>query len=224
VTFKNLFFGAAVAALAAFSPAAHAATNLLVNGNFEAGPTGGVIPGWNLAGITDPNSILVLKGGDYGLCCSASGSAAALANQFASFGPGDSQNSPAQLFQSYGTSAGQKRLSFDYGSIGGASHHLNYFVVDGFSGSILTQGRVTASSTSNFDALFSPFSVDYVSIGTAEQVIFTSFDGTTSKDFLLDNVSIAAVPEPASWALMIMGFGLVGSAMRRRQSVRVTYA
>jgi hypothetical protein len=33
----------------------------------------------------------------------------------------------------------------------------------------------------------------------------------------------AAVPEPASWALMIGGFGLIGAAMRRRQSVRVTY-
>jgi PEP-CTERM motif len=31
--------------------------------------------------------------------------------------------------------------------------------------------------------------------------------------------SIGAVPEPASWALMILGFGLVGSAMRRRSNV-----
>ncbi len=36
--------------------------------------------------------------------------------------------------------------------------------------------------------------------------------------------SAAAVPEPASWALMIAGFGLVGAATRRRPSVRVTYA
>ncbi len=33
-----------------------------------------------------------------------------------------------------------------------------------------------------------------------------------------------AVPEPASWALMIAGFGLVGGAMRRRQRVSVSYA
>jgi PEP-CTERM motif len=32
------------------------------------------------------------------------------------------------------------------------------------------------------------------------------------------------VPEPASWALMLAGFGLVGSAMRRRQAVKASYA
>ena len=35
--------------------------------------------------------------------------------------------------------------------------------------------------------------------------------------------SPGAVPEPASWALMIAGFGLVGSAMRRK-AARVAYA
>jgi hypothetical protein len=28
-----------------------------------------------------------------------------------------------------------------------------------------------------------------------------------------------AVPEPASWAMMIAGFGLVGASMRRRKAV-----
>ena len=32
--------------------------------------------------------------------------------------------------------------------------------------------------------------------------------------------SIGAVPEPASWAMMIIGFGAVGSAMRRRSKIR----
>jgi PEP-CTERM motif len=36
-------------------------------------------------------------------------------------------------------------------------------------------------------------------------------------------VNLGAVPEPASWALMIAGFGLVGSAMRRR-ATKVAYA
>ncbi len=32
------------------------------------------------------------------------------------------------------------------------------------------------------------------------------------------------VPEPAAWALMLGGFGMVGAAMRRRKNVSVTYA
>ena len=33
--------------------------------------------------------------------------------------------------------------------------------------------------------------------------------------------SVASVPEPASWALMIGGFGLTGAALRRRRATRV---
>ena len=34
----------------------------------------------------------------------------------------------------------------------------------------------------------------------------------------------AAVPEPATWAMLICGFGMVGMSMRRRQKVSVTFA
>ena len=34
----------------------------------------------------------------------------------------------------------------------------------------------------------------------------------------VDNVSVSAVPEPASWAMLITGFGVVGAAARRRRS------
>jgi len=36
--------------------------------------------------------------------------------------------------------------------------------------------------------------------------------------------AIAAVPEPATWAMMIGGFGLLGGVARRRRKVQVTYA
>lgn len=40
----------------------------------------------------------------------------------------------------------------------------------------------------------------------------------------VDNV-VFAVPEPSTWILMLMGFGLVGQAMRvRRRNVRVVYS
>jgi hypothetical protein len=36
------------------------------------------------------------------------------------------------------------------------------------------------------------------------------------------NFSPAAVPEPATWAMMILGMGAVGFAMRRRRAVKTT--
>jgi hypothetical protein len=38
---------------------------------------------------------------------------------------------------------------------------------------------------------------------------------------LLDGVSMSAAPEPASWAMMIVGFGAVGATMRRRKLANV---
>ncbi len=36
--------------------------------------------------------------------------------------------------------------------------------------------------------------------------------------FEFDNLAVAGVPEPASWALMIGGFGLAGASLRRRRA------
>jgi hypothetical protein len=44
------------------------------------------------------------------------------------------------------------------------------------------------------------------------------YQGGNDESWGIDNISLtAAVPEPASWALLIAGFGLVGSALRRRR-------
>lgn len=37
-------------------------------------------------------------------------------------------------------------------------------------------------------------------------------------------VSISDVPEPATWAMMVLGLGAVGAAMRGRKRVRIAYA
>lgn len=60
--------------------------------------------------------------------------------------------------------------------------------------------------------------------GAGSVAILGSSSGTVDFDNITANVS-APVPEPATWALMISGFGLVGGAMRRRSSqTRVTFA
>lgn len=44
------------------------------------------------------------------------------------------------------------------------------------------------------------------------------FDGSAiGKTFTID---ISAVPEPATWAMMIVGFGMAGTAIRRRRTLR----
>lgn len=45
---------------------------------------------------------------------------------------------------------------------------------------------------------------------------------SSSSAFEFDN--LAAVPEPAAWGMMILGFGLIGGALRRRPSTKVKFA
>jgi PEP-CTERM motif/Lectin C-type domain len=42
--------------------------------------------------------------------------------------------------------------------------------------------------------------------------------------YVVEYGGLAAVPEPASWALMLAGFGIVGAAARRRANVRVSFS
>lgn len=59
--------------------------------------------------------------------------------------------------------------------------------------------------------------------GQGDILTFAATGDSDSLGGYLDNVSLA-VPEPATWGLMILGFGLVGASMRRRVKTTVTYA
>lgn len=50
----------------------------------------------------------------------------------------------------------------------------------------------------------------------ADNVVYTTKSGSTAWNF-----ETAAVPEPGTWALMITGFGLAGTALRRRKVATV---
>jgi len=51
-----------------------------------------------------------------------------------------------------------------------------------------------------------------------------NFGSGANADSLTVNVGAVAVPEPATWALMLVGFGAIGAASRRNRNVRVAYA
>jgi len=53
---------------------------------------------------------------------------------------------------------------------------------------------------------------------------FTSITLTSSSNsFEIDNLAVG-VPEPATWTMMIMGFGLAGAVMRRRRTLGLAAA
>lgn len=54
--------------------------------------------------------------------------------------------------------------------------------------------------------------------GTLNLHYWDSNNGDNS-DFITVNVASGVVPEPASWAMLITGFGLVGATLRRRRAV-----
>ena len=56
--------------------------------------------------------------------------------------------------------------------------------------------------------------------------LLTEFGGTGTYTLTISNPAAAAVPEPATWAMMLAGFGMVGVGLRRRSAVktRLTYA
>lgn len=55
--------------------------------------------------------------------------------------------------------------------------------------------------------------------GTGQMFVnAVSFDSGTA----LTDLTGTAVPEPASWAMLVAGFGLAGAAMRRRRAVQIS--
>lgn len=82
------------------------------------------------------------------------------------------------------------------------------WLVEGFLGAVAvySYGGVAGSG-------FSPYAGN---AGLVDRVRFTLTPTGTSVN--IDNITLRAVPEPATWAMMIMGFGLAGYAVRSRKT------
>ena len=79
-------------------------------------------------------------------------------------------------------------------------------------------GTVTHSTGSNADLDWRVFTGRFVATGPSTTISFANLTGGQNEGVFLDAVSLAAVPEPATWALMILGFGAIGGALRRRRA------
>lgn len=61
--------------------------------------------------------------------------------------------------------------------------------------------------------------------GTGGKLISGVTFASSVNSFEVDNIATAgAVPEPTTWAMLVVGFGLVGGSVRRRSPARVSYA
>jgi len=105
-------------------------------------------------------------------------------------------------------------VGYDWGSI----DRYNY--IKAYSGSTLVSTTWGSAYPPATGAIGSAATNKYVTLSYAASSKITKIVfGSDTNAFELDNVTVSAVPEPATWAMLVIGFGLVGAATRRRTSM-----
>jgi hypothetical protein len=78
-------------------------------------------------------------------------------------------------------------------------------------------GSFTPTSTA-FTSV-APFT--FTATGGTGSLVFAGITGAGDLNTAIDVVSVSAVPEPATWAMMMLGFGMVGYGLRSRRKAIV---
>jgi opacity protein-like surface antigen len=206
---RNLLMAAAAAA--AFAAPASAAVSVSVFGYSDpnALPTGQVlVADFNNAATPEavllPGYTLDLDGATVGVNEGGSGYSGTLPND-----PTHYLTIPGGAKATLTSLSGIKAFSLYMGSPD--SYNSIRFVGDGFD-QTLTGGQLSGGNTGQQWSWGARVNYDFGG-ARIHQVILSS----SSNSFESDNFAVAAVPEPATWAMMIMGFGTIGALMRRRQ-------
>lgn len=186
-------FVAAISAVLLASAASAQAGNLLTNGSFESG-----LDGWTFGGNT----------GYFSIPCS--GGAGVDGNCFVSAGP---VGSLGYLSQTLATTAGEM-LDIS-GLIAGNGSGEVHFYLNGVS---ILDVYGPAGDLSPYSVSAVASGNDVFAIGFRDDPSYVQFDKLS-----VTVGTSGAVPEPASWALMLGGFGLVGGAMRSRRKAVVSF-
>ena len=204
-------------ALAAVAAAPASAQEFVTNGNFEAPLTtapyttlsGTDLTGWTIKAGTNIDIVRAPSYAVVGQAVDLNGTA-------------DGTNDPqATITQTLaGLMVGQiYRVTFQYVGNGGGAYSATVGT-----GTQLFTGR--GPSANNVNGQFSStagvnsytsYVANFIAGSTSQTLSFASGNGGNGGIFL-DNVSVTAVPEAATWAMMIIGFGAVGGALRRRRA------
>ena len=222
-TFKTVLTRTAlVTAMFAGFGTAQAAS--LVNGSFEAASTGNTAPsttqtvslelgstaldGWTVIG----DDIAWIGGAQFGLTANHGDKFLDLTNY---------QNGPpfGGVEQTFSTVAGTTyTLTFDLGS------SSTYVTPSAVAASVLVVDVGTQTQTFTSTAIgannWQTYSMTFTAANPSTTI---SLLGTTGRDYIgLDNVtlSVTAVPEPGTWAMMLAGAAAMGSVVKRRRLQR----
>ncbi len=193
----RIAFCAAAAVL--LSAGGASASNIIFSDDFESGS----LAPWSVAG--DINNVTE---GDYSGCCGFITSHPD--NRVAAFGGGFGTGNEVLSLSFVDVVGRTYFLSYDWAFVGGQANSLEATAGD------MTHGFCCSGSI-DFDSSFMHDTIKFVGTGL-DTVRFSVQDNPLdSTDTVIDNVKLS-VPEPASWALMIAGFGLAGAALRRRRT------
>ena len=71
-----------------------------------------------------------------------------------------------------------------------------------------------------FDPLTETWELASIFLGAGPHTLYVNGNvvGTSHNGSYVGNLNITAVPEPATWAMMLIGFGAIGWQLRRRRS------
>ncbi|WP_442907843.1 choice-of-anchor C family protein [Janthinobacterium sp. GW460P] len=198
---------AGMAALILAAPMAHATTNLLSNGGFESSTFSGP--------FTEIHS-----GAHLGAWSVDSGSID-LINQLWQHAEGNysldlNGGSAGRISQSFGTVVGQQyNVSFSLAGNAAAGGSLK-LVDAGVTGVHTFTFDSTGRSHSNMGWVTQGFS--FIATAANSTLYFQGSSQNGAWGAALDNVSVTAVPEPTTYAMLAAGLGLMGLIARRRRA------
>jgi hypothetical protein len=221
----------------AIGSAAHADTNLLTNGSFNSGPSqnaqfgtgfgGETVPGWHGGGgyqiyfvggtqnttsaVSEYNSNLEYFHPSFDTLSNDGGNFVALDGDTTVPGLISQDVSGLEIGRTY-------NLTFEWAA-GQLANRL---------GDITEQLKVSFGDQEQYTSILSVPSTEFSGWNTVT-MYFTPTATTQTLSFLslgtpnglppmaaLDGISLTGVPEPATWAMMLIGFGGLGAMVRRR--------